>query len=219
MKFFIIIKNNSQRIKKKNFVKLGKKSLWEHLIIELKGKNVFIDTDSPKIISECKKKYPWVTAYTRKKKFINFEKKKKISPVLLLINNFLDNYIKDKNEVIVCTHVTSPFLKVKTIIKATKKLNKYDSVISVTKHQEFSWMLKGKKKKLVPINFNPKVVRKTQDLDPIYFLNGSFFIFKKKTFKRYNNRIGNKPYYYEVKFPEAVDIDYKEDLDLARRVV
>ena len=137
-----------------------------------------------------------------------------------MIDNFLNNFVKDNNEIVICTHVTSPFIKLKTIKKAIKKLKKHDSVTSVTKHQEFSWMLKGKKnKKFFPINFNPKVVRKTQNLDPIYMSNGSFFIFRKKTFKKYNNRIGNNPYYYELKFPESLEIDNKEDLDLARKIL
>ena len=50
MKFFIIIKEKSQRIKKKNFVKIGSKQLWKHLILELRGQKVFIDTDSKKVI-------------------------------------------------------------------------------------------------------------------------------------------------------------------------
>ena len=125
--------------------------------------------------------------------------------------------LKDENEIVICTHVTSPFIKLKTIKNAVKKLKNYDSVTSVTKHQEFSWVIK--KKKLIPINFNTKIVKKTQNLDPIYMSNGAFFIFKKKTFKKYNNRIGKKPYYYELKFPESVEIDNKEDLDLAMRIL
>ena len=60
----------------------------------------------------------------------------------------------------------------------------------------------GRNKKILPINFNPKVVSKTQNLKPVYMSNGSFFIFRKKTFKKYNNRIGKNPYYYELKFPK-----------------
>ena len=220
MKFFIIVKKKSQRIKKKNFVKLGKKQLWKHLILELRGQKVFIDTDSKKVILDCKKNFPWVTAYPRKKKFIKLEEKQKKSPTLLMVNNFLDNFVKDNNEIVICTHVTSPFLKMKTIKQAVRKLKKHDSVTSVTKHQEFSWITKGKKNiKFFPINFNPKVVTKTQNLKPIYMSNGSFFIFRKKTFKKYNNRIGNNPYYYELKFPESVEIDNKEDLNLARKII
>ena len=55
MLFFIIIKHNSKRINKKNFKRLGKYQLWEHLILRLKGCKVYIDTDSPVIINRCNK--------------------------------------------------------------------------------------------------------------------------------------------------------------------
>ena len=35
---------------------------------------------------------------------------------------------------------------------------------------------------------------------------------------KYNNRIGKKPYYFEINFPESVEIDVKEDLNLARQI-
>jgi CMP-N-acetylneuraminic acid synthetase len=217
MLFFIIIKKNSQRIKNKNFKKIGKLELWKHLVTNLKGQKVFIDTDSQQIINSSKKAFPWVTAYSRKKEFIKLEKTKNTSPTLSMIKNFLINYVKNPNEVIVTTHVTSPFLKLKTIKKAVKKLKQYDSVAAVTKDYNFAW-LENKKKKLTPINFNPKKVTKTQNLNPIIQSNGAFFIFKKKTFMKYNNRIGKKPYYFEINFPESVEIDVKEDLNLARQI-
>ncbi len=217
MIFFIIIKHNSQRIKNKNFKKIGKLELWKHLITTLKGEKVFIDTDSPKIIKSCIKSFPWVKAYSRNKEFIKLEKTKKASPTLQMIKNFLSKYVNNPNEVIVTTHVTSPFLKLKTIKKAVKKLRNFDSVAAVTKDYNFAW-LENKKKKLVPINFDPKVVVKTQNLNPIVQSNGAFFIFKKKTFMKYNNRLGKKPYYFEMNFPESIEIDMKEDLDLARRI-
>ena len=217
MIFFIIIKHNSQRIKNKNFKKIGKLELWKHLITTLKGEKVFIDTDSPKIIKSCIKSFPWVKAYSRNKEFIKLEKTKKASPTLQMIKNFLSKYVNNPNEVIVTTHVTSPFLKLKTIKKAAKKLRNFDSVAAVTKDYNFAW-LENKKKKLVPINFDPKIVVKTQNLNPIVQSNGAFFIFKKKTFMKYNNRLGKKPYYFEMNFPESIEIDMKEDLDLARRI-
>ncbi len=217
MVFFIIIKHNSQRIKNKNFKKIGKLELWKHLITTLKGEKVFVDTDSPKIINSCRKSFPWVKAYSRNKEFIKLEKTKKASPTLLMIKNFLSKYVNNPNEVIVTTHVTSPFLKLKTIKKAVNKLKSFDSVAAVTKDYNFAW-IENKNKKLIPINFNPKVVVKTQNLNPIVQSNGAFFIFKKKTFMKYNNRLGKKPYYFEMNFPESIEIDVKEDLDLARRI-
>lgn len=217
MIFFIIIKHNSSRIKKKNFKKIGKLQMWEHLINTLKGQKVFIDTDSELIIKKTKKKFPWVYAYLRNKKFIKLEKTKNASPTLMMIKNFLQKHVNNKEEIIVTTHVTSPFIKMKTIKDAVKKLKKYDSIAAVTKDYNFAW-IENKKKKLIPINFDPKVITKTQNLKPIVQSNGAFFIFKKKTFMLFNNRIGKKPYYYEISFPESVEIDTHEDLKLARLI-
>ena len=136
---------------------------------------------------------------------------------LSMIKNFLTKYVNNDNEIIVTTHVTSPFIKIKTIKNAIKKLKNYDSVAAVTKDYNFAWV-KNKSNKLIPINFNPRVVTKTQNLNPIIQSNGAFFIFKKKTFMKYNNRIGKKPYYYEINFPESIEIDSQEDLNLARKV-
>ena len=45
MKFFIIIKEHSQRLPNKNFLKLGDKPLYKHLLDELDGekKKEFFD--------------------------------------------------------------------------------------------------------------------------------------------------------------------------------
>ncbi len=217
MIFFIIIKHNSLRIKKKNFKKVGNKQLWQHLIYNLKGEKVFIDTDSKIILNKCKKYFPWVTAYPRDKNFIRLENSKNASPTLGMIRNFLIKYSKNDNDVIVTTHVTSPFLKIKTIKDAAKKLKNYDSVAAITKDYNFAW-LENKKKKFIPINFDPKIITKTQNLNPIIQSNGAFFIFKKKTFMKYNNRIGKKPFYYEINYPEALEIDTYDDLYLARKI-
>ena len=134
-----------------------------------------------------------------------------------MIKNFLIKYVKKNDDVVVTTHVTSPFIKLQTIQKAAKKLNHYDSVAAVTKDYNFAW-LENKKKKLIPLNFNPKKISKTQNLNPIIQSNGAFFIFKKKTFMKYNNRIGKNPFYSEINFPESLEIDVDGDLRLARTI-
>ena len=216
MYFFIIIKHNSERIKKKNFKKIGKIELWKHLIITLKNQKVFVDTDSNKILNDCRKNFPWVKVYLRDKKFIKLENSKKVSPTLLMIKNFLDKFIKNPNEIIVTTHVTSPFMKLQTFKDAAKKLKNHDSVAAITKDYNFAWV--KKRKKIIPINFNPRIITKNQNLNPIIQSNGAFFIITKKTFLKYNNRIGKNPFYYEVNFPESVEIDTNQDLKLARAI-
>ena len=213
MKFFVIIKEKSERLRDKNFLDLGGKPLYKHLLDELNGQDVFVDTDSEKILLDLKNS--GINCYKRKQEFVNLENNNnfKVSPVLLMIENFLDNYVDDENEIIVTPHVTSPFIKLDTIIDASKKLNEgYDSVQACTEHQEFTYF-NGR-----PVNFNPNVVQKTQDLEPVVMGNGAFFIFTKKTFKENNNRVGKNPYFYSITFPESVEIDNGEDWKLAERV-
>ena len=62
-----------------------------------------------------------------------------------MIKNFLLKYSKNDNDVIVTTHVTSPFIKLKTINNAAKKLNNHDSVAAVTKDYNFAWFENSKK--------------------------------------------------------------------------
>jgi CMP-N-acetylneuraminic acid synthetase len=130
-----------------------------------------------------------------------------------MVEIFLDTYVEDDNEIIVTPHVTSPFIKLSTILDASKMLEHgYDSVQACTELQEFTYF-RGK-----PVNFNHDVVQKTQDLEPVIMGNGAFFIFTKKTFKKYKNRTGENPYFYPLTFPESLEIDNKGDWELATRV-
>ena len=214
MKFFIIIKNNSERIKKKSFLNIGKYPLWEYFLRKFKSTDqIFIDTDSPEIFKKGRIKFKNFTFYMRDKKFINYENKGNKSPVLYMIKNFLSKYVKNDNEIIVTTHITSPFLKRSQIIDASKRIKNFEFVHSVTSHKEFAWI--RKKNKVKKINFG-KTVKKTQSLDPILFSNGAFFIFKKKNFMKYNNRLGKKNYFYDLQFPESLELDNMNDLKLMR---
>ena len=70
-----------------------------------------------------------------------------------------------------------------------------------------------------PINFDPSVIQRTQDLPVITMSNGSFSIFRKRMFKKLNNRIGENPYYYTLNGPESIEIDTIEDFNLADIVI
>ena len=87
MKFFIIIKQHSERVKDKNFRLVGGIPLWKHLVNELTGQDVYIDTDSDKILDECKN-IEHVTAYAREQSHINLELDAsfKVSPALLMLS-------------------------------------------------------------------------------------------------------------------------------------
>ena len=215
MKIFTYIKNDSSRIPKKNFQKIGELPLWKHLIYELRNEHVYIDTDSEEILQECEN-LEHVTCYKRLNEHIQLENDSvfKVSPALLMIDRFLDERVSDDQEIIVNSHVTSPFIKLDTILNAVNKLQEgYDSVQACTNHYEFAYF------KNKPVNFDPNVIQKTQDLEPVSLGNGAFFIFTKELFKKHNNRTGNNPYFYPLGFREGIEIDTIEDYELAKRYV
>jgi len=220
MKIFTYIKEDSNRIKRKNFRKIGTLELWKHLIYELVdlGQDIYIDTDSKEVIEQCSKDpiLRDVYAYPRNNFFIEMENdySNKLSPALLMLENFLDIYVEDGEETIVLIHVTSPFLKKETLQKAVEiyENSDYDYVHSVKKEKDFAFLGSFKN----PINFNPLVVQRTQDLEPIYFSNGAFFIFSKNIFKKNNNRWGNNIHFFPLNHVEAMEIDDPSDLDFAR---
>jgi CMP-N-acetylneuraminic acid synthetase len=217
-KIFFIIKEKSERIKNKNFQKISGIPLYKISLYKFKKFKVFVDTDSEKIISECKKdkNLKHVYCYKRDEKFINMEKSLTQSPTPLMIKNFLENFVKNDKEQIITSHVTSPFLRIKTLNDALNKMSNYDSVCSCEKIQNFSYLENSRFK---PINFNPRLIQKTQSLKKIIVLNGAFFIIKKNIFL--NNglrRISDKHFFYELTIPESLDIDYREHLFLARKL-
>ena len=219
MKIFFIIKEKSERVKNKNFIKLDGLPLYKYVLKKYKNFKVFVDTDSEKIIQECKKDkgLKHVYCYKREKKFINLEKSKFKSPTPLMLENFIKNFA-DKDKIIITSHITSPFLKIKTLENAIKKMRYFDSVSSCSEIQNFSYL--KNQKSFSPINFNPKIIQKTQQLKKIIHLHGAFFIFKKDIFL--NNglqRISTNNFFYDVKFPENLDLDNYEDFIIAKKII
>ncbi|MBF83283.1 MAG: hypothetical protein CL489_02280 [Acidobacteria bacterium] len=215
MKFFIIIKEESERLPNKNFLNLNGIPLYKHLLNELESVDVYVDTDSDRIIDECKT-LTNVICYKRDLRFIEMENNIdfEVSPVLFMIENFLNKFVTDDDEIIITPHVTSPFIKLKTILKATEMLTKgYDTVCACTEHKEFTYF-KGQ-----PVNFNSEVVPKTQDLEPVVMGNGAFFIFTKKVFMKNKNRTDENNYFYPIQAPESIEIDDLEDFKLAELYV
>lgn len=127
----------------------------------------------------------------------------------------IDRFVKNVDaDIYVLTHVTQPFTKADSIRKALNNVlsGEYDSAFSAVKLQDYMWM-NGK-----PLNYDMKNIVRTQDLDPIYMETGAFFIFRKEVFTKLGQRIGNKPYIYEIDQFEAVDIDEAEDFEFAKAV-
>ncbi len=120
-----------------------------------------------------------------------------------------------KNEVVLWTHVTSPFvdenLYKRMIENYFKHSDANDSLMSVTKIQKFLWSNDR------PMNYSKSKEKwpRTQTIEPIYEINSGAFIADIKIYQKLNDRIGNKPYLYELSVKQAFDIDWEEDFKMA----
>jgi len=116
-----------------------------------------------------------------------------------------------KADIYVMTHTTAPFISKKSILSGLSAVlsGSYDSSFSAKKLQDFLWK-DGK-----PFNYELDNIPRTQDLPPLYEETSGFYIYKSNVIRELNRRIGKKPFIVEVNEIEAVDIDEKEDFDIA----
>jgi CMP-N-acetylneuraminic acid synthetase len=112
------------------------------------------------------------------------------------------------------THSTNPLLRPETVSDAIRtfleNIPEYDSLFGVTRIQTRLWDQLGR-----PINHNPNVLLRTQDLPPIYEENSCIYIFKRETLISRRNRLGERPLMFEIPSIEAWDIDEELDFTVA----
>lgn len=119
---------------------------------------------------------------------------------------------------ILWTHVTSPFMDhdiYDNIIKTyLKNIKLYDSLMTVTKIQKFIWNETG------PINYNlvDEKWPRTQTIQPLWEINSGAFIATKKTYQQSMDRIGAKPYLFELSEEVSFDIDWLPDFTMAEAI-
>jgi CMP-N-acetylneuraminic acid synthetase len=65
------------------------------------------------------------------------------------------------------------------------------------------------------VNHNPNILLRTQDLPPLYEENSCLYLFTKEILQDRHNRIGRRPYLFEIDRREAVDIDEEIDFRIA----
>ena len=209
---FIPIKKNSQRVPRKNFRLFKDAPLYKHVLRKYKNHKVYVDTDSQEIIDECKTDptLNHVTAYKRLRELCGHK-----TSVCDLIVNFIDKY--DIVEPIAQIHVTSPFLESEKVEKAHELLLHHDSVVSCNRHNSRFW--RRESYGFCPVNHNPLKLEQTQDLPDLFEENSCFYIFKPSVIKNLGNRIGLNPFFYEIEYPENIDIDTESDWDVVLREV
>ena len=210
----IPLRLNSKRIKNKNFIRIKKFTLLE-LVYNRIVKSKYIDkfyiaseksTKVEKFVKNKMKTY----IFSRSKKSSTDNAKTEI-----VIKEFLK---KTECDLIVLVQITNPFINFKYIDRAINTLsrNKYDSLLSVVKSKNFLWKNIAPTK---PINYNYKNRKMSQKFKSYLIENGSFYIFYKKNFLKYNNRLHGKIGFYEMPKETQHEIDEYEDLKIIRKLI
>lgn len=209
------IKQNSERVKGKNFRDLCGKPLYQWILETLLSceniSKIIIDTDSEEFIKELTDKYPQVHTILRPES---------IRGGMVSMNKVIayDMSMCAEEEYFIQTHTTNPMLSKESIDAAIElffnNLSEYDSMFSVNRIQARTYWKDGK-----PINHVLGELKRTQDLDAIYEENSNFFIFSRASFEKTDSRIGQKPLLFETKKMESLEIDEEEDFEFVKLVL
>lgn len=212
--FLIPMKGNSERVKNKNLKIFNGKPLYHWIlnsILKSKYLNfIIINTDSIKIKEDLKNNFDL-------NKIKILDRPNELCGDLVSMNKIINYDINStKCSDFFQTHSTNPLLKTSTIDKSIdlyfKNKYKYDSLFSVSEFQSRFYFSNSN-----PINHDPSNLVRTQDLTPIFEENSCIYIFSKDSFKKAENkRIGLKPFLYKTSVVESIDIDTKEDFELAK---
>jgi len=179
------------------------KPLYKTLLDKLENiyaiDEIIIDTDLHEIETELNKLY-------NKIKFI--KRHEKLSKNDTDVNEIIkyDLAQTNNNEIFIQTHINKPLLKKETIAKALKKFIEnetvYDSLFSVNTHHSRFYNHNND-----PINHELNNLVRTKNLKPVFEENSCFYIFTKESFQNNQNRIGVKPYLFEISHIESLELN------------
>jgi CMP-N-acetylneuraminic acid synthetase len=196
------MRHHSERVPGKNYRDFIGKPLYHRVIETLLAcpliDKVVIDTDSGLIMDDAARHFPQVELIERP-----FHLRLGVTSMNEVL---LHDVTRVQADWYLQTHSTNPLLRTETVTEALQRLfdalPEYDSLFSVTRIQSRFWDGQG-----LPLNHDPMVLLRTQDLPPIYEENSNLYLFSRLSLEMRENRIGERPLMFEMDQAEAVDID------------
>lgn len=198
------MKGHSERVPHKNIRPLVGKPAF-HWIMETLSESpyineILVNTDSDEI-AESAAKFDKVRVYQRPDFLLGD---------MVSIQPLIEYDIEQTDaQYFLQTHSTNPLLTVESIngaIEAFFAQKDHDALFSVTETKTRFYWPDGR-----GVNHDPKVLIRTQDLEPIFHENSCFYIFSKETNYKTKNRLGSNPMMFPIERLEAADIDDLED--------
>ena len=204
------MRHDSERVPGKNYRALGGRPLYHHIIEALLSSpeisEIVIDTDSPMIQADAAGSFPAV---------IVLERPEHLRGGTVPMNDVLLNDVRRvAADLYLQTHSTNPLLRPATISRAIRTFleggDRYDSLFGVTRLQTRLWSADG-----MPLNHDPAVLLRTQDLPPVFEENSCLYLFTRDLLEERGTRIGSRPLLFEIPPDEAWDIDEEIDFEVA----
>jgi CMP-N-acetylneuraminic acid synthetase len=203
------MRHDSQRVIGKNYRELAGKPLYQHILSTLQScpeiSGIVVDTDSDRIMDGIKDTFPEIQILIRPDHLRGGG-----TPMNEVL---LHDTAQVEANFYLQTHSTNPLLQSETISRAIKMMLEnypdYDSLFSVTRMQTRLWDELGR-----AINHNQAILLRTQDLPPVYEENSCLYIFPRETLVNEHNRVGKRPYLFEIAADEAWDIDEEIDFNI-----
>jgi len=207
------MKAHSARVSGKNFRPFAGRPLFRWILDSLLSVDeidaVVINTDAREILAE--------NGLESGERVIVRDRKPEICGDFVSMNLVLaDDIAAVSAATYLMTHTTNPLLRPATIRRALAVYREGvatgsgDSLFTVNRFQTRFYREDGS-----PVNHDPNVLMRTQDLEPWLEENSNLYIFNRESFARANARIGVKPLMFETPRIESADIDDQEGWDIA----
>ena len=203
------MRHSSERVPGKNYRSFNGRPLFHHIVLTLlaveRVTSIVIDTDSPIVSDQVASEFPTVRVLDRPSHLRDGD-----VPMTEVLRH--DAAVVDSDWYLQ-THTTNPLLAAATIDRALDLIEaddgEHDSLFSVTRLQTRLFDASGR-----PLNHDPTVLLRTQDLPPVYEENSNLYLFTADQIAA-GRRIGDRPILFEIDALEAVDIDEEDDFVLA----
>lgn len=207
------MRHDSERVPGKNYRPFAGRPLYHQIATALLAcpavAELVIDTDSSAIAEDAARHFPQVRL---------LERPAHLRDGATPMNDVLLNVVRQvPADLYLQTHSTNPLLRPTTIQTAVEQFLAaypvYDSLFAVTTLQSRLWDHLAR-----PINHNPAILLRTQDLPPIYEENSNLYLFTRENLERRHNRIGERPLLFPIDRLEAWDIDEEADFRIAELI-
>jgi CMP-N-acetylneuraminic acid synthetase len=211
---FVPMRHESERVPGKNYRPLAGRPLFHHIVSTLLAVPeidlVAIDTDSPAIAADAADAFPDVLVLDRPKHLLGGD-----VPMNEILLHDVDLV---EAEIYLQTHSTNPLLRTATVSGALEAFqsarDRYDSLFGVTPLHTRLWTEDGR-----PLNHDPSVLLRTQDLPPLLEENSCLYVFTAESLRLRGNRVGERPLLYPIDRAEAWDIDDELDWSVVEALV